>query len=231
VAAVAAAYGLTPKHRMSLLGSDKLDDIIPRAFGDWSSTDMNDEVAPKEEGSLASRLYGQTVGRMYSNARTREEIMLLVAWGDAQTNALQVHRPEVCYPAFGFDIVSSEAQRLPLLGTTALPLRRLTVRRAERIEQIVYWTRLGEYLPQTVQEQRVDRMRNAIAGLVPDGVLARFSRMTPSVSDPATTLLGFIPTMLAAVPATKRKALVGTELGGALSTAFRQSVAAAGRAP
>ncbi len=215
-AAGVAGYGLTPRRRISLLGADRLEDIAPRRFGDWTSADMDDEVAPKEEGSLASRLYGQSVGRLYTNARTGVQVMLLLAWGDTQSNALQLHRPEVCYPAFGFEIVASEAVRLPLSATAALPARSLTVRRGDRIEQVLYWTRLGEYLPQTVQEQRVDRIRAAMAGSVPDGVLVRLNRTVSSTAAPVASLRDFAPELLAAIPAARRKVLLGTALARAI---------------
>jgi EpsI family protein len=211
-AAGAAAFGLTPRRRVSLLGANKLDDIVPRAFGDWTSTDRNDEVAPREEGSLATRLYGQTVGRLYTNTRTGVEVMMLLAWGNTQSNDLQVHRPEVCYPAFGYDILSSEALRLPLSQTASLPLRRITVQRGDRVEQVVYWTRLGEFLPQSVREQRIDRFRTAVTGLVPDGLLARFSRAVASASAPEGPLKNFIPELLAAIPEAQRKVLIGSRL-------------------
>ena len=212
VAAGAAAYGLTPRRRVSLLGDDKLDAIVPRAFGDWNSVDMNDEVAPKEAGSLASRLYAQTVGRMYTNARTGAEVMLLMAHGDTQSNDLQLHRPEVCYTAFGYNILVSQPRPLRLGPSATLPLRQLTVSQKDRVQQIVYWTRIGEHLPQSLAEQRVDRMRNALDGVISDGMLVRLSRSVTSVSAPVSEFQVFIPELIQAIPPAKRKALIGSRL-------------------
>ena len=217
VAAGAASFGLTPRRRVSLLGADKLDAIVPRSFGDWTSTDMDDEVAPKEAGSLASRLYGQTVGRLYANRRTGAEVMMLLAYGDTQSNDLQVHRPEVCYPAFGYEILNSAAAAIALSPHAIVPVRRLSVRRQGRIEQIVYWTRLGEFLPTSIRDQRMDRLRNALHGIVADGLLARFSRQAVSLEDPATSLDPFIAELIGAMAREKRKALLGSSLGGELS--------------
>jgi len=212
VAAAGAAYALTPRRRVSLLGTDKLEDIVPRAFGDWTSVDMNDEVAPREEGSLASKLYGQTVGRLYTNRKTGAEVMMLLAWGDTQSNQLQVHRPEVCYPAFGYEILASRPSILPLAAGVTVPVRELTVRRRDRIEQIIYWTRLGDFLPTSVREQRTDRLRDALAGTVPDGLLARFSRATGSVDAADEEMAAFIADLVRAVAPARRKALVGSDL-------------------
>ena len=64
---------------------------------------------PTASDSLAAKLYGETVGRIYTQASTGAEIMMLLAHGDTQSNDLQLHRPEVCYPAFGFAISNSTA--------------------------------------------------------------------------------------------------------------------------
>ena len=49
---------------------NKLTDILPRAFGDWTSRDVSDLYAPETPDSLAARLYGETVGRIYSHKDT-----------------------------------------------------------------------------------------------------------------------------------------------------------------
>ena len=78
---------------VSLLGDDKLADVVPRRFGAWTSHDVSDLVAPKTEDSLSARLYSQTVGRTYLNTETGAEVMALIAHGDTQSNSLQLHRP------------------------------------------------------------------------------------------------------------------------------------------
>ena len=209
VAATGAAYALTPRRRVSLLGTDKLDDIVPRTFGDWTSIDMNDEVAPREEGSLASKLYGQTVGRLYTNAKTGVEVMMLLAWGDTQSNQLQVHRPEVCYTAFGYALLQNSPYNLVISREVSVPARRLRVGKGDRQQVIVYWTRLGEALPDSLSLQRVERWRNAVRGLLPDGVLVRFSTLASgeAASNSAAILAA---ALVRAMPARKRCVLVGT---------------------
>jgi EpsI family protein len=216
VTASAGAYGLTPRRRVSLLGSEKLDDIVPRTFGEWTSVDMNDEVAPREEGSLASKLYGQTLGRLYTNAKTGAEVMMLLAWGDTQSNQLQVHRPEVCYPAFGYHIDLSAPLSLALGGSLALPARRLVVSNARHREGIVYWTRLGRHLPRTVAEQRIDRFRTALAGEIPDGLLARFGWEMGDHAPDAGPVERFILELITAVRPLRRPALVGPAIAAGL---------------
>ena len=63
---------------------------------------MSAPVAPETPDSLAARLYGETVGRIYRQQSTGDQVIMLMAHGDVESNELQLHRPEVCYPAFGF---------------------------------------------------------------------------------------------------------------------------------
>ncbi len=208
VAAAGGAYALTPSRSVSLLGNNKLDDIVPRAFGDWTSADMDDEVSPKEEGSLAARLYGQTVGRLYTNAKTGAEVMMLLAWGDTQSNQLQVHRPEVCYPAFGYAIQQTRVRTLDFAPGLSISARMLVVEKSGGREWVCYWTRLGEHFPITAADQRASRFRDALSGVVTDGLLARFS--TRSAVEPEPLLVKLIVDCVMATDARTRRALIGS---------------------
>jgi EpsI family protein len=180
---------------------------------------VSDLVAPKTEGSLMNKLYGETVGRVYTNSATQAEIMMLLAHGDTQSNDLQVHRPEVCYPAFGFSISQSHAIQLPLPGGVTLPSRRLVASAPGRQENIIYWSRLGEYMPTDGAQQRIDRLETAMQGYVADGLLARFSSIGTD-PDAAFTLVGrFISDLIRAVPGARRVALIGTPRADAMTTA------------
>jgi EpsI family protein len=212
VVTAGAAVALKPKRRVSLLGRSKLADVVPSAFGAWTSRDVGDLVAPKTEGSLASRLYGETVGRVYRQAGTGIEVMMLLAHGDTQTDQLQLHRPESCYPAFGFQLTSNRPASVPLAGGEQLPTRRIVANGPDRIENIVYWSRIGEFLPNSGPQQRLDQLKTAMQGIVADGLLARFSVLGASPDDAFTALDGFIPTLIMAVRPGDRPALIGTLL-------------------
>ncbi len=219
--AAGAAYGLKPRRHVSILGERSLNDIVPRKFGPWASQDVSGLVAPKVEGSLADRLYNEIIERIYQHETSGAEIMMLLAHGQNNTDSLQLHRPESCYPAFGFTLTSNRATQLPLAGAVTLPARRLVADAPGRRENIVYWSRLGEFLPINSSEQRRDRLATAMGGYIPDGLLARFSAIG---DDPATTLPmveGFIPAMIAAVAPKGRAALIGTTRARALQTAGR----------
>ena len=124
IAAAGAAWGLTPRAALNLVGDVKLADIVPERFGRWVSEPSDKLVQPKTEGKLADRLYSDTLTRIYTQAGTGEAVMMLMAYGSTQSDLLQLHRPETCYPAFGFRIERSAAVRLDI-GHRALPAREL----------------------------------------------------------------------------------------------------------
>ena len=211
VAAAGAAYALVPRRRVSLLGARKIDAILPRAFGDWTSNDTTDLVAPTEPGGLAARLYGETIGRVYRQVSTGAQIMVLAAHGDTQSDDLQLHRPEICYPAFGFAITSSRPVDTPLAPGVSLPSRAMVASVTDRQEVVLYWTRLGEYLPQSRREQQVDRLRTALHGEIGDGVLMRLSVDSPDAAGAVLLMQRFTSTLVLAMAPGDRAALIGTE--------------------
>ncbi len=219
VAAGGLAYGLTPRRKVSLLGSAKMEEIIPVSFPGWSAEAAENLVKPELDG-LAASLYNEVVQRIYGGVVEPANVMLLVAYGGVQSDMLQLHRPEVCYPALGFTIRSRIDGTTRLPGGVDLPVVRLVATAGDRVENIIYWTRVGEALPRDSREQRSVLLRNAMEGFVPDGVLVRQSVINPDSSAAFKLLDQFIPTMVAAVPASDRRALVGTSRANAMTGAL-----------
>jgi EpsI family protein len=173
LAAAGSAEAIRPRKRLDLLGNRQLEEELPRTFGEWRMLPAEGVIAPPSESSLAARLYNQTVARAYTGPGDAV-VMLLVAYGNTQSDTLQLHRPEVCYPAFGFQVSNSRAALLDV-GAAKIPGRTLTAETEGRLERISYWTRIGEFLPVSEDEQRQMRLRSALAGIIPDGVLVRIS--------------------------------------------------------
>lgn len=219
LAGAGAAYALVPRHHVSLLRGLTVDKTVPHAFGEWASQDVTDLVAPKIEGSLASRLYGETVGRVYRRDQGGAEIMMLLAYGDTQSDDLQLHRPEICYPAFGFAISQSAVTDVALAPKVSLPSRRLVADAPDRRETIIYWSRLGEYLPLDRKQQQIDRLRTAMKGDIADGLLARFSVLGADPAAAIGVLERFIPGLVRAVAAEHRDVLIGSRRAAAMAAA------------
>ena len=213
--ALGIAEGLKPRKRLLLLKQGTIAQALPKTFGDWSAEDSDNLVNPATAGKLTRALYSQLVMRVYSDAKINADVMVLAAYGDTQSDLLQVHRPENCYPAVGFTLKESKPDLLDLGGGAKLPIRRVVATTLERTENIVYWTRIGESLPRSGPEQRSQRIENSIKGFVPDGILMRNSLVGDS-TEAFRILDSFVPEMLRAIPAATRMAFVGTELANAV---------------
>jgi EpsI family protein len=207
---------LKPHRRAEFLHGQKLVNIVPLNFGNWRSESGENLTSPETEGPLAASLYSEIVSRIYQNTVTGDEIMMLIAYGTTQSEKLQLHRPEICYPAVGYRVVDTRPSTIAIKTGVSLPNRRVIAERSDRNENIVYWTRLGEFLPRNSGEQRDARVLTAMRGYVSDGVLFRVSML--GEAQPSFAMLDrFASDVVLAVPAAGRAALVGPSVARALA--------------
>ena len=213
VAAFGTAEVLRPRRSLRLMPQRPLTDVFPVSFGDWRLQDGGYIVTPKTEGSLADQLYSDTVSHTFRRGGTGPLVMLLAAYGDAQSDLLQLHRPETCYPAVGFELLARRETMVPLAPGVGVPAVAITARAGDRVEDVLYWARLGEYLPTSGRQQVRDRLATAMRGYVADGILVRAS-VARTIDQPATfgLLESFFASLVRAVPAGLRPALIGTDL-------------------
>ena len=216
LAAAAAAAALTPRTHVELLHGRKLDAIIPMKIGAWQTTPSQAFILPKTPGSLADRLYSDTVTRLYV-APNALPVMMVLAYGNLQSDLLQLHRPEICYAAVGFQISNSTRLNLQVAPDVIVPARELTASTDNRVEPITYWTRIGDYLPTTRTEQRTMRLRQQLQGIVPDGILVRLSTVAEPTSATFATLSAFARTFILAVRPADRGVIVGTTIAANLA--------------
>ena len=156
-AALGTAEWLRPREmRLLLPANEKITNIVPLHFGSWQAGGGGDIVLPDVKDSLASMLYSDRVARSYRETagHTVHDVMLLIAYGRSQSDTLQLHRPETCYPATGFAVTFHQLTELPIADGVSLPAVMLTAEAGDRVEDIIYWTRLGEKMPRTLTEQR-----------------------------------------------------------------------------
>lgn len=216
IGAAVAAFALTPRNRLNLLGDRKLEKGIPLTIAGWHVRPSNAMILPKaEEGTLSATLYDQTVSRLYTS-ETEQPVMLVIAYGSTQSDQLQLHRPEVCYSAVGFEISNARQVAIPLSPPNALPARELVATSNERIEPILYWTRIGDFLPASGTEQRRMKLQTEIQGYVADGVLVRISTVGEPSPEAFATLMRFAKALLGASDPAILPALVGRPLATAL---------------
>ena len=208
--ATAAAEMLRPRDRIVLIGSSKLEDITPRSFGQWREIHVGQVIQPRTEGTLAAELYSQLLGRVYQHSNG-DYMMLAVAYGDTQSDVLQLHRPETCYPAFGLTISRSSLADVNV-GSVVVPTRNLVASVADRLENITYWTRIGEYLPTDGAQQREDKLRTAFAGIIPDGILVRASSLGEDAQRSMARNAEFLREMVLAIDPVHLPVFIGRQL-------------------
>lgn len=216
VSGAIAGTALKPRREVRLLKSGKLADLVPKAFGAWASEDVGDPYAINGEGTLSAKLYNELLTRQYVNLQTGVGVMALMAYGGRQSDELQLHRPEVCYPAFGFNVTRNEPLSLSIGGGVTVPARQLAAEAEGRIESIVYWSRIGELLPQDGGQQRSARLKIAMQGIVPDGLLSRFSMIGVDPGQEWLAITRFVVELIGAVAPANRNVLIGSERANTL---------------
>ncbi|MCW3796563.1 EpsI family protein [Sphingomonas sp. BN140010] len=180
---------------------------VPQRFAEWRFSPSNTLLIPEGEGA-GDPVYDQVVARHYVSD-TDLPVMLLIAYGGAQSGSTQLHRPELCYPAAGFRMIDHPDVLLRLPGAPPIPARTLTGTAPGRTEQIVYWSRVGADFPTRSLAQRWSVLRQTIAHGAPDGALVRFSAITEDQDAGLAALRRFAAALLAASGPNLRQLLVG----------------------
>lgn len=171
---------MTPTAKMSD-GKPMLDlnALVPSSFGDWhEDIQSNTGVVNPEAQAALAKIYTQTLSRTYVNG-AGQRIMLSIAYGDDQRGeATQAHRPEICYTAQGFAIVSNDTDVLKA-GSRQIPVRRLVAVNGARNEPITYWVTVGDRATLPGAGRKLLQLLYGMGGKVPDGLLFRISSIEP----------------------------------------------------
>jgi EpsI family protein len=204
--AAGAAAIRQPRRKLDYLGSAKLDKLVPETIGKWKFVASSGLVVPPDD-QLAQAIYAQQLTRVYSNGED-PAIMLLLAQNGSQTGFLQIHRPETCYTAGGYQITPLEPHPVRY-GSKILPANSMEATANGSTEHIVYWTRVGERLPRSWEEQKAAVAIQNLEGIIPDAILCRVSAV--SNDGPATykAIDEFIREMIAAVPPSMQRVFTG----------------------
>lgn len=183
--------------------------IIPASFGTWTllPASLGAVVNPQAQEML-DRLYSQIVSRVYLDSVTGKTIMLSLAYGEEQNKQSQVHLPEVCYPAQGFQMRRARDEQLKT-SHGLLPIKRLEATLGARNEPITYWIRIGDHLVRGGLEQKVTTIREGLAGRVADGILFRVSSIDQDARLAYALQDRFITQLLSAVDPNRRHLLIG----------------------
>ena len=185
-----------------------LETMFPKAFADWTVDDrMPVQLVSPDTLAMLNKIYNQTLSRTYVNSKG-DRIMLSVAYGGDQSDATRAHRPEVCYPAQGFQMLSSQNTQLNL-GTHPLPVRQLVAKLGGRSEPITYWITVGDRIAITGTQQKLAQLSYSTRGVIPDGMLVRVSSIDADMHGAYSRHQSFIGALVKAIPEPQQPQLIG----------------------
>jgi len=216
--AALVAYVLTP-HRLMARTHDtfNIDSHIPLAFGDWSQFKGFQAIKPPPDG-LEAEVYNQEVSRAYVD-KQGHVVFFIIAYGESQSDRLQLHHPEVCYTAQGFRVTRPATSKFDWSpDARPIVLTRLVASREDRIEPISYWMRIGYDVTNSNWARNALKLQYGLRGWIPDGALFRVS--TVGVSQDASFKLQekFIRDLLNTVTPETREFMVGDPTKALLSS-------------
>jgi EpsI family protein len=205
--AIGAAATVPPPERK--VADFQLDTMVPKQFGDWrvDPSIVPVSLAPDVQAQLET-LYEQVLARAYVNSRG-QRIMLSIAYGGDQRDALRSHRQEVCYRAQGFTVQGLSVEETTINGRS-IPMSRFQARRSGRIEPVTYWMTMGSDVIVNRTDRLVAQVREGIVdGAVPDGMVVRVSSLDPDLKQAYGQHVAFMDGLLAAMPAEAARRLTG----------------------
>ena len=158
---------------------------------------------------MLNKLYGQLLDRVYVDGMGHR-IMLSVAYGaDQADDDVQLHYPEVCYPAQGFRVASNH------VGRVTVPQGDIMVRRLEtqfgdsRYEPVTYWTIVGDQQSLGGWDRKLSEIRHGLRGEIVDGLLFRVSSIDRNSAQAFQLQDAFVKDIVAAMTPQARQQLAG----------------------
>lgn len=191
----------------------RLERVVPRAFGGWRIDPSIVPIVPAPDvQAKLDRIYREVLSRTYVDARG-ERMMLTVAYGGDQSDALKAHRQEACYAAQGFDVSQVKHGTLEA-ASRSIPVTRMLAVRGARSEPVTYWFTMGE----RVVLGRFERLRAQLAagmhGRVPDGLLVRVSSLSTDAPSAFAAQAAFVRALLGALSPSDAVRMAGEPVKG-----------------
>lgn len=207
----AAGMGYTLRPRISMADERPpivLHAMVPTNFGEWhEEANVTAQVINPQQQSVIDKIYSQTLSRTYLNSKGYR-VMLSIAYGKNQNDALSLHKPEVCYPAQGFNLLGKEAISLELQGGP-ISATRIETSLGQRNEPVTYWTIVGDRIVTTNLSKKLAEIRYSMQDRVPDGMLFRISSIDKNTSSAYAIQAQFARDIAAAIDSTNRTRFIG----------------------
>ena len=205
------AAAATPRTHETVLGRTRLEQVIPDRVGPWCRSPVGSLVLPETQDPDA--VYDQVMARTFV-AEGLPVVMLLIAYGAAQSGAMQVHRPETCYGSSGFQVRMDRPVDLALAPGIIVAAKGFDAVREDRREQVLYWTRISRDFPRDPLSQRLVMLRRGLQGVAPDGVLVRMSTFGGDLPAGLSALQAFARALVGEAAPMERALLIGAPMDG-----------------
>lgn len=132
IAAIASGF---VAYRQPMVRFEPKLDALPMRIGDWQGRDY--DLDPGVRGALSA---DSILCRYYTDSRDRQ-VSLLVTYRKYGRRSF-THRPEMCYPAAGWEIIGSEYARIPYAGRS-VRVRRMEAGKDGTRMLVTYWFASG----------------------------------------------------------------------------------------
>lgn len=208
----AAAYHFTPHLMLADLQPVKLETMIPTQFGSWKMVpEGTDIISSPEQDEFIKSIYSQVLTRTYID-NAGNHIMLSIAYTRDQSDnsGTQSHKPEICYPAQGFNI--SSTKKTIINGAFGdINARQVVAIQGERVEPIIYWTMIGNNVVNSAFLLKKSQIEYGFGGYIPDGLIFRISTIGQDIQDEYKIQNKFVDDLLGSVSSSTRKRISGLQ--------------------
>lgn len=186
-----------------------LEQMFPKTFGDWAvDTSQPVQLVSPDTQAILDKIYNQILSRAYINKQNGQRIMLSVAYGGDQSDGTRAHRPEICYPAQGFEVIANRESHLQS-AEQSIRVRQLVARLGGRVEPISYWVTVGDHIALGPGEQKLAQLRYGMSGYIADGMLVRISNIDRDADKSYALHQHFFAEMTKAMQAPVRARVIG----------------------
>jgi len=203
--------GLLKPHQTTLAASDAVDlqQLVPMNFGAWKTEDTRSSGFRPDIQSEIDKIYAQVLDRTYVGS-DGQRVMLSIAYGRDQENGSQLHRPEFCYEAQGFQVSEAHNGRMAT-GYGEVPVRRMVATLGARTEPVTYWITVGNKATLPGIGRKLAQLSYGLSGEIPDGMLVRVSSINrgSATGDAYQLQERFVHDLMSALSASGRTRLAG----------------------
>lgn len=209
--ASAGARSISPtRHIADEKGALDLNRAVPTRFGEWSmDTNQPAMIVNPQQQSIIDEIYAQVLSRTYVHA-DGYRIMVAIAYGKDQREALQVHFPEICYTMQGFTVLSEKQTDIEVAGGSITVVQLDTALGAVRPEPLTYWLVVGDKaVGAGATSKKLVEMSYTLRGWIPDGLLFRVSSIDPDAKAAHERQTHFVQDLAAAMPSGPRHRILG----------------------